>query len=523
MLADLAATCGQTDELVERLRVHIKQPGDEVEAMIGQALLADGRHDAAKEILQRVEKVLGKTKPKKNVGSAMPIESALFVARSVSVDSLQTRAKAALDHLLTHGRRRSIGPAMSFFSRLAFKHAMTHAAGAEQGSPQEDWISFQLPYYRAPVCAMTEPRYRERDGTVRFGAGADQNVFMLKYPLVGDFSFSHRNVYHSWGESYNTYGGTAYVARNYNSTLTVRALIGRNTVKIPNKLVKTNADNLHTIEISGDSVRVKINGTEATLDERTDSMPFVGMFFYGNVVTEVADIQIDGNPTIPREVKLIAPQLRGWSCPILGGRMLGAHLPLAPTDDADAVKQRHEVELAEAKQRTTWYVRDGELRTGDQTMTTNPGSQRHIQYLRPLLDGESIDYDFFYEDGKQEAHPAIGRVALLLRPEGVKLRWLPQTRSLESYQLEALHEVAPEEVIGDGQPELLEGEWNQVQLTAEGSQVVVKVNGKAVCRFTTSLDQRFGLLAEKERSCRIRDMTLTGPWPKTLQQAFSSQ
>lgn len=519
MLADVAAKIDKTDELVERLRPHSKKPGDEVEAMIGQALLAAGQNEQAEEILQRVEKELIASKPNKSVRTEMPMESALFTARAMEVDSLNPLAKSTWSHLRWHGNRRSIGLAMSFFDRVAITQDMTHSAGAEEGSPDPNWLSLQQPYYGSPVSALTVARFVERDGTLHCGAGADSNVFMLKYPLAGDFSFSHKNVYHGWGGSHNVFGGTSYVSRFTEKDLTARAMTSRNSVNVPNKELRSRADNHYQLAVEGDKVRVLVNEKELMVDERTETAPFVGVFFYRNVIPEVADIQINGQPTIPREVKLLAPQLRGWSCPIITGRLIGAHLPITAEMDAEMIRKQREQESELAEKASTWFVRDGELNSGEREASVAAG-QRHLQYIRPLLSGESFSYEFFYQPGVHEVHPSIGRIVVLLRPGGAKLRWLSQVRSLESFQMEALHEVEPDELLGTGIPDLREGEWNRVELIGEKDHVTVKVNGTDVCRFKTSLDQRFGWLSEKQRSVRVRDATLTGPWPKTLEEAL---
>ena len=106
----------------------------------------------------------------------------------------------------------------------------------------------------------------------------------------------------------------------------------------------------------------------------------------------------------------------------------------------------------------------------------------------------------------------------MLRPDGVKLRWLPQRDSLESTDLDPLNEVAPDEWLGDGKPALREDDWNVVAVTAEGDDMLVEINGRPVCRFAASLDRRFGLLGEADRQVRVRDIRLTGDWPATLPQ-----
>jgi hypothetical protein len=272
----------------------------------------------------------------------------------------------------------------------------------------------------------------------------------------------------------------------------------------------------NVLELQGQAMKVTVKGAYGTTDQRTESMPFAGLMFYRNSVSEVDQIRLEGAPIIPREVNLIGPQLRGWCCSILGGYMPDAHLPLAPTENADAVRRSRERQQQDAKKQRTWFVSDGELLSGDRLYKYNSGDQRHIQYMRPLWEEESISYEFFYEAGVQEMHPSVGRIAVLLRPAGVKLRWLSQASSLESFEMDALHELPPDETLGKGRPELREGDWNRVNVLHEGQTILVEINGKPVCRFAPALDQRFGLLGEKDRSCRIRALRLAGPWPRTM-------
>ncbi len=515
MIAEAAAECGRTNTLLRRLESHRETPGDEVEAMIGLALLADGRTDEAKTPLERVVERLKETMPTKNVETPIPVVSAMFAARCLSHATLRDAAVAAWEPLIDHSRRRSLSASASVFNRVIVDAGWTAAAGATVGSPLKHFVSVQLPYIHKPVAPMTEPIYVMRDGTLRFTGGSGQNALMLKYPLAGDFSFSHRNIRRGWGESHSQFGGTSYVVKPHNSTLTIRGLVTRSTVVLDQQATHIEKDNTLSLVVRGDKVVVDINGKEATVDRRTSSMPFVGVHFERYTISEAADIRLEGNPTIAREVDLIDEDLRGWSCPIIGGNLMPIALPLKSDQDPDQVQAQRQQNLQNVE-RFAWYGRDRELRSGNGGVSTATAGQRHIQYMRPLLDGETIRYEFFHEADKQETHPSVGRIGVLLRPDGVKLRWLPQRDSLESVELDPLNEVDPDERLGDGKPELRENDWNDVELTAEGDAVVVTVNGKPVARFATSLDRRFGLLGEADRSCRIRSIRLTGDWPKTL-------
>ena len=257
---------------------------------------------------------------------------------------------------------------------------------------------------------------------------------------------------------------------------------------------------------------MQVNGTEIATDRRTSSMPFAGLLFESHTIPEMTDIAITGNPQIARHVDLIDEELRGWNCGIIYGNLMPILLPFSADQDREQILARRQQYLDQPEQ-FSWYTADGEIRSGARSAMV---PQQHIQYQRPLLDGESLSYEFFYEADQQEVHPSIGRIAVLLRPEGAKLRWLPQGRSLESLELDPLNEVAPDEVLGSGALQLHQGQWNTVELTADGDRVRVAVNGEPVCSLATSIDKRPGLLGEQGRGCRVRAMRLSGPWPETL-------
>ena len=88
--------------------------------------------------------------------------------------------------------------------------------------------------------------------------------------------------------------------------------------------------------------------------------------------------------------------------------------------DSAEVAQTSESVKAEEINELAWTVKEGELISG-KSKTTGPGNQSVVQYQRPLGDGESFTYEFFYKAGKTEVHPAIGRTAFMLRPDGLKV------------------------------------------------------------------------------------------------------
>lgn len=515
LAAEAAAKCGASEELAKRFEAHIKEPGDEAEAMVGLTWLVAGKHDEAAVRLKRVLARVTKTAPDEGVSTPMPIVESVFAARALHVDSLRDDAAAAWKPILKHSQRRNLSVAASFFNRMAVKTGGTVAEGAVAGSPLEHFISVQVPYLRGPVSAMTEPLYVMTEHVVHHAGGTGHNILMFKYPLEGDFQFSHRNIRRSWGESHNFYGGIAYMVKPHESSVLIRAVAHRNTSKFLGAPTHTDKDNVISLNASGDQLLMQVNDQDVATDRRTSAMPFVGVVFEHHVIASAADIRLQGNPQIAAKVDLIGEDLRGWHCPIIWGSLISVDLPTQPGQDQQQLLRSRQQFQADPEI-AVWHQADDELRGRGGNNSGTAGGQSHLQYMRPLLDGETFAYKFDYAKGKQEVHPAIGRIVILMRDGGVKLRWLGQEFSSESVGLAPLHEVSPEELIGDGKPELVDGGENSVKITVEGDDAIVEVNGKSICRFALATDRRFGFAAEVGRNCVIRAATLTGPWPTEM-------
>jgi hypothetical protein len=398
---------------------------------------------------------------------------------------------------------------------MAVKTGDTVVAGGTTGSPLEHFVSVQIPYLRCPVSAMTEPLYVYKDSVLHQAAGTGHTVLMFKYPLEGDFQFSHRNIRRGWGESHNFFGGIAYMAKPHDSTVMIRAVAHRNTSKFLSTPTHNDKDNVISINSAGDQLVMQVNDQDVATDRRTSTMPFVGIVFEHHVIASAADMRLQGNPKIAAKVELIGEDLRGWHCPIIWGSMMSVDLPTQPGQDRVQL-MRSRQQFAANPELAVWSEIDGEIRGRGGNNSGTAGGQSHLQYMRPLLDGETFAYKFDYAKGRQEVHPAIGRIVILMRESGVKLRWLPMEFSAESANLPALHEVSPDELIGDGKPDLIEGGENSVKVTVEGEHAVIEVNGKPICRFALATDRRFGFAAEVGRTCVVREATLTGPWPTEM-------
>ena len=146
-------------------------------------------------------------------------------------------------------------------------------------------------------------------------------------------------------------------------------------------------------------------------------------------------------------------------------------------------------------------------------------AQSVLTYNRPLRDRESVTYEFLYEPGRTEVHPALDRLALLLEPNGVRLHWMASDFT-DGSGLRA-DNVADEPACRRGpRPLPLKlGGWNAVWVALTEGTVTIELNGVLIYerRLEAANDRRFGLYHDKGRTdVRIRAAVLRGDWPESL-------
>ncbi|TWT99015.1 tetratricopeptide repeat protein [Neorhodopirellula pilleata] len=530
-LAVTAAECGQTDELITRLTKYVVTPGDEADAMIGLALLADGRNDAAGEVLQRMSKRLKDTLPKETVDSPLPYESTIFLVRAYDVDSMRDAVKTAYNHLIVHARKRRLGNRAGYYNKALTRITDSFAATSATDTRLDHWVAYQTPLPYTSVTQHNMPKWAVDDGSLLYGGGLDVNLMMFKYPLVGDFSFQVVQRPQIRGAFSVTSNGIAYMTQTFTKLAFARGLVGRGQVQ--RDIAETEKNKPVKMELihRGDEITFRADDEDLFVDERSQAFPFVGLYMQSGSTSEASDFVISGSPTIPRQVDLLHPRLRGWSSHILSAALPPLHLPLTSDQNAKSLTKERLEQAEQAAKSLRWLVVEDELRNRILDEGYNQAATSHVHYQRPLLDGESFAYEFWYDPEKMEVHPTMGRVAMMVRPSGIQLRWLPQSSSFETRirpevsaeSTKQERDFDPDEILVDGNLTLRPGDWNTVRITVQGEQVVITVNEQPAARVTMALDRRPGLLCEKERQCRVRKLTLSGDWPETLPDNLLSQ
>ncbi len=231
--------------------------------------------------------------------------------------------------------------------------------------------------------------------------------------------------------------------------------------------------------------------------------PWLHLFVKQERVSTIRNLRLTGNLAVPREVTLIeADRLDGWMCRYfnervpsrlapkepkppatarLGGAASSAALPAAVSGVAGAPA---------SPPRNDWQAADGVL-SGRSDPALNPGTQSWLYYHRPLQSGDVLRYQFHYEPGKKHVHPAIGRLAALLTPAGVRWHWMHKGNEPDEPLGFDTRNVADDPASRRGPSELplKENEWNDMEVSLAGDVFALRLNGVLICERRLGSDE----------------------------------
>ncbi|WP_166831232.1 DUF1583 domain-containing protein [Thalassoroseus pseudoceratinae] len=210
------------------------------------------------------------------------------------------------------------------------------------------------------------------------------------------------------------------------------------------------------------------------------------------------DLRITGTPTIPDQILLTAEaEMPGWVPYYERGFGANQGFWSAKTDETGTV------------------VVQGYPRFD----VRGEGMEKWLRYHRPMIEDGTIEYEFFYQKDLVGVYPALGRLAFLLKPDGVHTHWITDGRH-ETTGLDPFNaDFNPEFQRGPNELPLHEDAWNRLQLSIEGRTVRLTLNGEFIFeRPLEATNQRvFGLFHYADLTeALVKNVVWRGDWPKTL-------
>jgi Domain of unknown function (DUF1583_N)/Protein of unknown function (DUF1581) len=339
--------------------------------------------------------------------------------------------------------------------------------------------------------------------------------------LAGDFEFHVEMWDGARRDTAVMTNGSRFTSKGAGLAVEVVSESGRDWVHFTTKSISAGKWNQHTLRYEGDTMTYLVNGIPIYKEPRHQGSPWIAIQTTGQRASSARNLRFAGEPKIAREVGLVPDEtLRGWS-----GHYFSQSLPTAKLNQEVLEKDGQGSELyrsapqADQLADLAWTVQNGELISGNAAVkgASARKGQSVIRYDRPLGEGETLSYEFFYEADKTLVHPAIGRTAYIFHPEGIRRHWMIETGG--GWKLPQDNEV-PLHADNPIKLPLKEADWNRVTLHLKNKQLQIRVNDLLV--FDEEIEVLpqgtiFGLFhyADKTKA-RARNIKLGCPWPETL-------
>ncbi len=127
----------------------------------------------------------------------------------------------------------------------------------------------------------------------------------------------------------------------------------------------------------------------------------------------VRNLRITGTPIIPETIQMITPDLDGWNSyynESVGWQNADWRVSVIESGDSGELQKSMEIHGSR------------------QSDVPDSFSESLLRYHRPMMEDGTIEYDFFYQTNQSVTHPALDRLCLILRPDGVYTHWATDGR-----------------------------------------------------------------------------------------------
>ena len=254
----------------------------------------------------------------------------------------------------------------------------------------------------------------------------------------------------------------------------------------------------HRSIIQNNTATTSLNGVVAHTEQISGSAdPWFAVRNWWRMHSAARDVRITGNPVIPEAVKLsTATDLRGWYpyFEVSAGYAGAVWEHFADDESASQI-------------------------LGHGGAPLGSFCESLLAYQRPLDSVGSMEFDFFYEPGQIEVHPALDRMVFYLQPDGVRIHWLTDG-PFDQTELgpDNLSGILPRDASTLPIP-LKPGQWNQMKVVLNEQTITLELNGQPICE--TSIDPAndrvFGLFHYADQTeARVRNVVMRGSWPTKL-------
>ena len=526
LLVATAAETKKLDELQAALQPAAEQNVENAAMLLTLIRIANGQQTEATAALQKlIEERKAMAVNQVRSQNQLPV-SDLLIARAAIADPVLINSGRELARQFIAAALNTRDTALMSLARRESFSPFTGPTAADRMSDHpwdqglKHWTAAMNTDARTEAAGTLPSLWITHEGLVSHVCGPGTSELYFKYPLTGEFTVTFDSWVGRFAEGAVGYGGVLFNALQLASQAEFTTLGNRaDTVQKPPVSMKTDRFNRSRLEVKNDQIRYYANDMFIYSEPITSrTSPF--LFLYGSREwnSAMANLRISGNPVIPRQVALSEnDSLLGW--------ISDYYVESRPLRDPTRVVVNPNGEPVAKTVEYDWSAKDGEIhgRYVPSSGLGNPGVQQsRIYYDRPLLDGERIQYEFWYEPGMGgvDVAPAMDRLAFLFSDQGVQLHWMTEGSLPE----DAYAGLTPGNVLVDaamqrGRVKLNPGDWNAVEVAVKQDMLSITLNGTVVAQRLLESDNRrqFGFYHDKNAtSVRVRNVTLKGDWPETV-------
>ncbi len=343
-------------------------------------------------------------------------------------------------------------------------------------------------------------RWQQRDGQVTRVSGHGEDFLFYRLPLTGDFEVECDLIQPATQPSQLLIAGTYFGTNADSSLLEVGSFGTRSTpIRLDPPFTSFHLTARYRAVLHNGTRTIFINGRKVQSDVLPDAHdPWIAVRCGNNSLGGVQDLRITGQPRVLDEVPLSSSaDLTGW---------------LPYHKEPDGVIEDDWQHVADP-QSSGWIV--GRINP----RLSGTCAESLLRYQRPLMDDESVEYEFFFYPGTVETHPTLDRLAFVVTPSGISEHWITDGRHDRTSLAPDNNQIVPQNRRGLGEMPLKAKAWNRLKLSIRGVTVAIELNGQTVYERELEPSNRraFGLFHFVDQyEARVRNVVMRGNWPKTL-------
>ncbi len=389
-----------------------------------------------------------------------------------------------------------------------------------------DVLGFETANERA--LGALSPTWVAYEGYISHVSSGNESDLCFAVPLAGTFEVTVDCRKSGWTEGKVGYGGVASNIYSFQNATFLYGKGGSGYAKTPTMpgMFKDVPWNRYTIRVDGNRAKYYSHEQLVFEDESDLSSPWLTLGGVAGFTPSYHNIRIRGTPTIPREVNLLSDaRLRGWIASYFSEskpnsiptpqyiqvkvNRNGQELRYVVQDDGtmEGTPYNYMVSVA-----SDWTFADGELRSSRRSDFWGEVSPSWLYYQRPLRDGESVQYEFYYEPGRTSASPTFGEVIYSLEAE-------KETEEHANASIARRLSVDSGLTVKPIVAKSLREGWNSLKTSLQEGSLSIEVNGKPLVteKVLATNSRRIGFYHDAARTdCRIRNAVLTGHWPTSF-------